>query len=137
MSESKNKLSIQTKKVYTSRIAPSEPSTSRPQKPTLSRSESSLYNSAGLDKSTGREHLILPRVEIQQARNRPHIKGSSSSEETEMGQEPPPILRKRKSVLLSSNSPPSAYPSSTIQSLKVQVDWLERPEMEKEPGFLE
>ena len=112
--KAKNKPVVQTRKGFTSRIAPSKPPISKPQKPSLARSKSRASTSAELDKGTISKRLIRRRVETQRAQNRPDYKEDSSSEETERDQEPPPILRKRKSVLSSLKLPPAAYPSSTI-----------------------
>ena len=61
---------VQTRKGFTSRIATSKPSTSRPKKPTLARSKSSVSTSAELDRSTITKRLIRRRVETQRAQNR-------------------------------------------------------------------
>ena len=56
--ECKNKPVVQTRKGFTSRIAPSKPPISKPQKPTLSRSKSSASTLAELDRSTINKRLI-------------------------------------------------------------------------------
>ena len=81
--EAKNKPTVQTRKGFTSKNLPSKPSTTKPQKPTLARFQSSATTSADLDRSTITKRLIRRRVDTQRVQNRPDYKEDSSSEETE------------------------------------------------------